>query len=83
MLNIVGLRWNDALHNYFLGLFFGWGAEMSKFEILEALAVRPKLSCDFAGVIIPFLGRSEADAESGVVLGVVEIYDLSEDSHEG
>ena len=31
-----------------------------------------------AGVIIPFLGGSEADAESGVVLGVVEIDYLSE-----
>lgn len=56
---------------------------MSQLEIFEALAVRLKLSGDFAGVIVPFLGRSEADAESRVVLGVVEIYDLSEDGHEG
>jgi hypothetical protein len=29
------------------------------------------------------LGRSKADAESRMVLGVVEIYDLAEDRHEG
>ena len=51
---------------------------MSRLEIFETLAVRLELSGDFAGVIIPFLGRSEADAESGVVLGVIEIYNLSE-----
>ena len=56
---------------------------MPRLEIFETLAVRLELSRNFAGMIIPFLGRSEANAESRVVLGVVEIYDLSEDSHEG
>jgi hypothetical protein len=51
---------------------------MASLEVLEALTVRFELTGDFAGVVIPLLGRSEADAESGVVLGVIEIYNLSE-----
>ena len=51
---------------------------MASLEVFEALTVRFELTGDFAGVVIPFLGRSEADAESGVVLGVIEIYNLSE-----
>jgi hypothetical protein len=50
---------------------------MSSLKVLEALAIRFELTGDFAGMVIPFLGRSEADAESGVVLGVVEIDDLT------
>ena len=51
---------------------------MTCLKLVEALAVRIELAGNFASMVFPFLGRSEADTESGVVLGVVEIYYLSE-----
>ena len=49
---------------------------MSCLEVFEALLISVELARYFAGVIVPFLGRSEADADSRVVLGMVKIYDL-------
>ena len=51
---------------------------MPCFEVFEALSVRLELTGNFAGMVIPFLGRSKADAESRMVLGVVEIDYLSQ-----
>jgi hypothetical protein len=51
---------------------------MPRFKVSETLPINFELTGDFTGMIIPFLGRSEADAKPRVVLGVVEIYYLSQ-----
>ena len=76
----LGGRAAAAVHGLVLLLVVDRGhAEVAGFEVLEAVAVRFELAGDFAGVVVPLLRGAEADAESGVVLGVVEIYYLPKD----
>ena len=63
-----------------IGLLVGRVINVPRFEAFQTFAVSIKLAGDLASMIIPFLSRSKA-AESGVVLGVIEIHDLTEYSH--
>jgi hypothetical protein len=74
----VRLSWN-AFYTLILLVFEWRDAEMPCLKVFEALTVGFELTGDFACMVIPLLGGSEADAESGVVLGVIEINYLSED----
>lgn len=86
-INVVVLDVRGYSHRVEVGvwvLFFGLvAAEVAVFEVSEAVTVGIELAGNLTGVVVPFLGRAEADAESRVVFCVVEVDDLTKNRHEG
>lgn len=55
---------------------------MAVLELFKTLSISLELSRNLVSMVFPLLSRAEADTESRMVLGMVEIDNLAQDGHE-